>query len=83
MREPPARAGARRFVYSSSAAAYGFHSDNPVGMTEDWPTRPDRRFFYAEEKAELWPRITAEYKGYAGYQTKTDREIPLVICEPR
>jgi nucleoside-diphosphate-sugar epimerase len=35
-----AAAGARRFVYSSSVAAYGFHGDNPVGMTEDWPVRP-------------------------------------------
>jgi nucleoside-diphosphate-sugar epimerase len=48
-----ADAGARRFVYASSVAAYGFHRDNPVGMTEDWPTRPARRLFYAQEKAEL------------------------------
>jgi len=37
----------------------------------------------AEERAELWPRVTEAYKGYAGYQTKTDREIPLVILEPK
>lgn len=36
-----------------------------------------------DEKAELWPQIVAAYKGYAGYQTKTDREIPVVICTPR
>ena len=48
-----ADAGVRRFVYASSVAAYGFHSDNPVGMTEDWPTRPADRLFYAQEKAEL------------------------------
>ena len=46
-------AGAKRFVYASSVAAYGFHPDNPVGMTEDWPTRPATRLFYAQEKAEL------------------------------
>lgn len=46
-------AGARRFVYASSAAAYGFHPDNPIGLREDWPVRPDRRLFYAEEKAEV------------------------------
>jgi nucleoside-diphosphate-sugar epimerase len=46
-------AKARRFVYASSVAAYGFHSDNPVGMTEDWATRPADRLFYAQEKAEL------------------------------
>lgn len=36
----------------------------------------------AEEKAELWPEITRTYKGYAGYQRRTDREIPVVICTP-
>ena len=36
-----------------------------------------------EERAELWPAITREYRGYAGYQRKTTREIPVVICEPR
>jgi len=35
-----------------------------------------------EEKAELWPRIVATYKGYAGYQRNTDRDIPVVVCEP-
>jgi nucleoside-diphosphate-sugar epimerase len=44
---------ATRFVYASSVAAYGFHPDNPIGMTEDWPTRPATRLFYAQEKAEL------------------------------
>jgi nucleoside-diphosphate-sugar epimerase len=48
-----AAADVDRFVYASSVAAYGFHSDNPVGMTEDWPTRPAERLFYAQEKAEL------------------------------
>jgi nucleoside-diphosphate-sugar epimerase len=46
-------AGAERFVYASSVAAYGFHPDNPVGMKEDWPVRPAARLFYAKEKAEL------------------------------
>jgi nucleoside-diphosphate-sugar epimerase len=40
-------------VYASSVAAYGFHPDNPVGMTEEWPVRPAARLFYAQEKAEL------------------------------
>ena len=48
-----AAAGARRFVYASSVAAYGFHADNPVGMTEEWPVRPAEHLFYAQEKAEL------------------------------
>jgi len=35
-----------------------------------------------QERAALWPRVTAAYKGYGSYQTKTDREIPLVLLEP-
>lgn len=35
-----------------------------------------------EEKARLWPIITAKYKGYADYQEKTDRDIPVVILSP-
>jgi deazaflavin-dependent oxidoreductase (nitroreductase family) len=35
------------------------------------------------EKTELWPRVVAAYPGYAGYQRRTERDIPLVICEPR
>lgn len=37
----------------------------------------------AEEKAELWPRIVSIYKGYEGYQRSTDRDIPVVLLEPR
>src|SRR4051794_23045737 len=44
---------ATRFVYASSVAAYGFHADNPVPITEDWPTRPADHLFYAQEKAEI------------------------------
>jgi deazaflavin-dependent oxidoreductase (nitroreductase family) len=36
-----------------------------------------------EEKSELWPRVVAAYKGYGGYQRRTERDIPLVICSPR
>jgi deazaflavin-dependent oxidoreductase (nitroreductase family) len=36
----------------------------------------------AEERAELWPKITIAHANYAGYQTKTTREIPVVLVEP-
>src|ERR687893_2716806 len=55
-----AAAGAERFVYASSVAAYGFHRDNPVPLTEDWPTRPATRLFYAQEKAELEQLLAGE-----------------------
>lgn len=35
-----------------------------------------------DERTALWPRVTAAYKGYAAYQRRTDREIPLVLLEP-
>ncbi len=54
---------AQRFVYASSVAAYGFHPDNPIGITEDWPTRPAERLFYAREKAELEQLLIAEAQG--------------------
>jgi len=53
-------AGAERFVYASSVAAYGWHRDNPVGMTEDWPVRPAAHLFYGQEKAEIEERLADE-----------------------
>jgi deazaflavin-dependent oxidoreductase (nitroreductase family) len=35
-----------------------------------------------EERATLWAKAVSIYGGYAQYQTKTEREIPVVICEP-
>jgi deazaflavin-dependent oxidoreductase (nitroreductase family) len=36
-----------------------------------------------EERARLWPMVVDVYGGYADYQRRTDREIPLIILEPR
>jgi nucleoside-diphosphate-sugar epimerase len=55
-----AGAGASRFVYASSLAAYGWHPDNPELMTEEWPVRPAERLFYGQEKAELEELLQAE-----------------------
>ncbi len=35
-----------------------------------------------EEKARLWPIMTAIWPAYDDYQTKTDRVIPVVVLEP-
>jgi nucleoside-diphosphate-sugar epimerase len=69
-----AAAGARRFVYASSVAAYGFHSDNPVGMTEDWPVRPAARLFYAQEKAEI--------EGLLAEESAAHPELDLYLLRP-
>jgi deazaflavin-dependent oxidoreductase (nitroreductase family) len=36
-----------------------------------------------EEHKRLWPMALKTYGGYADYQRRTEREIPLVILEPR
>jgi deazaflavin-dependent oxidoreductase (nitroreductase family) len=36
-----------------------------------------------EERARLWPKVVELYSGYDTYQRRTDREIPLVVLEPR
>ncbi len=36
-----------------------------------------------EERAELWPRLVELYADFATYQATTDREIPVVVLEPR
>lgn len=36
----------------------------------------------AEERTRLWPKVVKTWGGYADYQRRTDREIPLVILEP-
>ena len=35
-----------------------------------------------EERAELWPQIISVFDGYARYQKRTERPIPVVILEP-
>jgi deazaflavin-dependent oxidoreductase (nitroreductase family) len=35
-----------------------------------------------DEREALWSRAVAVNGGYAGYQRRADREIPVVICEP-
>jgi deazaflavin-dependent oxidoreductase (nitroreductase family) len=37
----------------------------------------------AKERKRLWPQVVKVYGGYESYQRNTDREIPLVILEPR
>lgn len=59
--------------------------DNPQVEVEtrDQPKRTmTARIASPEERADLWPVVIDTYGGYAGYQEKTDREIPLVFLEP-
>ena len=76
-------------------ASYGGDSRHPawylnltaqpdVVLERDGVATPMRaRTATAGEKAALWPRIVTSYRGYAGYQERTDREIPVVLLTPR
>ena len=81
-----------RVVVVASKGGHSVHPDwyknlsaNPeVELTVRDVTKPmTARTADADEKADLWPRITAAYKGYDDYQQNTDRDIPVVILEPR
>jgi F420H(2)-dependent quinone reductase len=58
------------------------HPDTQVQIRGD--VRPVRaRTASPAERATLWPRLVEMYADYDNYQSWTDREIPVVICEPR
>lgn len=58
------------------------HPDTVVQIGHE--RRPVRaRIATAQERKRLWPKAVATYGGYRGYQERTQREIPLVILEPR
>ena len=41
------------------------------------------RLVDADEKAEVWPVCCQHYPDYDLYQNRTDRNIPVFVCEPR
>jgi UDP-glucose 4-epimerase len=51
--EAAAAAGAKRLVYTSSVAAYGFHRDMPELLSEELPVRGSERHPYSAHKAEV------------------------------
>jgi nucleoside-diphosphate-sugar epimerase len=51
--EATAVSGAKRLVYTSSVAAYGFHKSNPLPLHEDLGPAGTEDFYYSAQKAEL------------------------------
>ena len=50
-------------------------------LDEVFPARA--RMARADEKAELWDQMVGHWPDYDAYQSKTDREIPIVLLERR
>ena len=59
--------------------------DNPEVTVQDLDEVHELRARTASagEKSELWAVAAAQWPDYDNYQAGTDRDIPLVICEPR
>jgi UDP-glucose 4-epimerase len=54
-------AGVRKFIYTSSGAAYGYYSDNPEWLTEDDPIRGNPEFPYSDHKRQV-EEMLVEYR---------------------
>jgi UDP-glucose 4-epimerase len=78
--EAAVNAGAKRLVYASSVAAYGFHRDNPQPLTEDVPARGTATHYYSAQKAEVEALLAATLAGAA-----TDAYVfrPCIVAGPQ
>lgn len=58
---------------------------DPEVSLQDGPELRDYTAHVADaaEKAEWWPRCTAVWPSYDDYQASTDRDIPVIVLEPR
>jgi UDP-glucose 4-epimerase len=75
--EAAAAAGAKRVVYASSVAAYGFHGDNPSPLTEEVPARGTASHYYSAQKAEVETMLAD-----ALYDSATDAYVfrPCIVA---
>jgi len=58
------------------------HPDTQVQIRRE-VRRVHARVAAPAERASLWPRLVDLYADYDTYQAITEREIPLVVLEPR
>ncbi len=54
-------AGVKQLIVTSSGAAYGYHADTPVPVSEDAPLRGNPEFTYADNKRQIEERL-AHYR---------------------
>lgn len=77
--EAAVEAGARRLVYTSSVAAYGFDPSLPLPITEDVPAVGSDDLYYSAHKAEL-ERTLHEIVDGSGVEAYVFR--PCIVCGP-
>lgn len=59
------------------------HPDTTVRLRGEGIRRVRARTATPDERAELWPRLVELYADFAKYARWTDREIPVMVLEPR
>lgn len=74
-----ARAGAKRLVYASSVAAYGYHADNPQPLTEGVPARGSASHYYSAQKADVEALLA---QTLAGSKTQPYVLRPCIVAGP-
>jgi UDP-glucose 4-epimerase len=86
--------GVRRLVVTSSGAAYGYHADNPVPLTEDAPCRGNPEFAYADHKRQVEEILAAARETHPELEqvilrvgtvlgAGTDNQITALFHRPR
>jgi deazaflavin-dependent oxidoreductase (nitroreductase family) len=59
------------------------HPDTVVHLRKEKDRKVHARVTEGEERAALWDRMVDLYADFAKYEKWTDREIPIVVLEPR
>lgn len=78
--EAAAAAGARRLVYTSSVAAYGFHRGLPSLLDEDEPVRGTSRHPYSAHKAAVEAELE---EALADFDTEAYVFRPCIVAGPQ
>jgi nucleoside-diphosphate-sugar epimerase len=78
--EATATAGAKRLVYTSSVAAYGFHRSMPELLDEEEPIRGTSRHPYSAHKAEVEAELI---EALAGSDTEAYVFRPCIVAGPQ
>lgn len=78
--EAAVAAGAKRLVYASSVAAYGFHGDVAQPLTEEVPAHGSSSLYYSAQKAEV-EQLLATTLAHSATQAYVFR--PCIVAGPQ
>lgn len=75
--------GSQAGMDKNPAWVYSLRANPSISITADGRKKKYiARQVSDEEKRELWPHMISVYPAYDEYQARTDRNIPVFLCEP-